>query len=608
MPTARWRGMAMGPAPSLPPPSLFRRYLAVLFVAVIVPLIVTSATNAWFRYTDQRMLVGALLRAEAFGGATRIHGFFDGIRSALGWTLQRPWTGSGEDQHELDALRALRQAPAIADIALLDAGGIERLAVSRIALNRTGGAIDRSADPALLAARRSGVWYGSVRYRDGSEPYLPMAVAGGRRGLGFAKAEVNLKLIRDVVAAIRVGSTGHAYVLDAEGRLVAHPDLSRVLRGAEPPAVGQGRRLRARLLAAEGGAVALTDADGAPALAAMAPIEGLGWILVVEQPLAEAFAPVRLALWRAGLLLIGSTLAVAALAFGLARRMTRPIRLLEEGARRIGAGHFDHRIRIASGDELERLAEAFNHMAAELALSKERSERIGRLRRFLAPQVAELVENAGGGTLLAAQQAEVVTLFCDLRGFTAFAGGAGPDEIMGVLNSYYGALGPIITEHGATLTSFQGDGLMVLLNAPLPRPESALQAIAMATQMQERVQQLASGWRRGGHTLGFGIGIAAGPATVGLIGYEGRADYTAIGDVVNRAARLCAAAADGQILVDDTVAAAVRDRAEVTPVGTRTVKGYGEPLTVHGVDWLRTSSSSVPPRAAPVPPGPGRRP
>ena len=237
--------------------------------------------------------------------------------------------------------------------------------------------------------------------------------------------------------------------------------------------------------------------------------------------------------------------------------MTGPIRQLEEGTERIGAGHFDHRIQIATGDELERLANEFNRMAGELALSQERSERIARLRRFLAPQVAELVEKAGDESLLAGHRADVVAVFCDLRGFTAFSAGANPQEIMGVLGGYYEALGSIITSYGATLTSFQGDGLMVLVNAPVPCADPALHAVRMAIDMQDAVQRVIVGWRSRGHAIGFGVGLAAGPATVGQIGYEGRVDYTAIGDVVNLASRLCASAEDSQILIDAAVADAV---------------------------------------------------
>jgi len=316
---------------------------------------------------------------------------------------------------------------------------------------------------------------------------------------------------------------------------------------------------------------------------AMAPVRGVDWTVFVEQPLAEAFAPIYRALWRtAGLLVAGSVLA-ALLAYWLARRMTSPISLLEEGAERIGTGQFDHRIEISTGDELERLATRFNRMAGELALSQERSERIARLKRFLAPQVADLVERAGDESMLAGQRAEVVVVFCDLRGFTAFSTHAAPEEIIRTLGEYYEALGAVITRYGATLTSFSGDGIMVLVNAPVACPEPALRAAEMAVDMQKGVQGLIIEWRLRGHDLGFGVGLAMGPATVGRIGYEGRAEYTAIGNVVNLAARLCASADDRQILAEGAVADALGKQIPFVSLGTRALKGYAEALPVYSI-------------------------
>ena len=196
-------------------------------------------------------------------------------------------------------------------------------------------------------------------------------------------------------------------------------------------------------------------------------------------------------MWRTGILLIGGAALAAALAYLLARRMTGPIKLLEQGAEQIGAGNFQHRIAIATGDELERLAGRFNEMADELAAARDRFARISRLRQFLAPQVAELVEQAGQASLLDTHRVEVAVIFCDLRNFTAFSARAEPDEIMGVLGEYYSVLGPIIASHEATQTSFAGDGLMMLLNAPLACPEPAVRAVKMAMDMRAAVRELA---------------------------------------------------------------------------------------------------------------------
>jgi class 3 adenylate cyclase len=207
------------------------------------------------------------------------------------------------------------------------------------------------------------------------------------------------------------------------------------------------------------------------------------------------------------------------------------------------------------------------------------------LKRFLAPQVAELVEQAGDDSMLAGQRAEVVVVFCDLRGFTAFSTHAAPEEIIRVLGDYYQALGAIITRYGATLTSFSGDGLMVLVNAPVPCPDPALRAAEMAIDMQKAVQGLIAGWRSRGYAIGFGVGIAMGPAAVGRIGYESRVEYTAIGNAVNLAARLCSSAEDKQILIDPVVAKALQDRVPHVSLGERSFKGYTERFPVFGIAY-----------------------
>ena len=182
---------------------------------------------------------------------------------------------------------------------------------------------------------------------------------------------------------------------------------------------------------------------------------------------------------------------------------------------------------------------------------------------------------------LAGQRAEVVAVFCDLRGFTTFSAHAEPEDIMLVLRNYYESLGSIITRFEATLTNFSADGLMVLINAPVSCAEPATRAVEMAIQMQSTVQGLISNWRERGYELGFGMGLAMGWATVGRIGYEGRVDYTAIGNVVNLAARLCSVAEDRQILMDQSISHALRDKIPVAHIGDRALKGYDNKVPVY---------------------------
>lgn len=559
--------------------SLFAKYFVALFAAVVIPLFVAGGSEAWFGYHDQRARLNELLNAEARAAAAKIQDFLDGIRDQLAWTVQLPWTDAADDRRRLDAARLLRQVPAAVNLTLLDAAGRERLFVSRIGLNKVESGIDHSASPAFRNSRTTGYWYGPVTLNAGSEPFMTIAVAGTRAAVGVAVAEVNLKLIRDVVSAIHVGRSGAAFVLDQSGRLVAHPDISLVLR-ADPEIVSPLRDLRSRIDAQGGQPASGRDVGGATVLAAMARIPGVDWSVVVKQPVSEAFAPIYAALWRTGALLVCGSGLAAAVAYWLTQRMVRPIRLLEGGVARIGAGQFDHRIDIATDDEFEHLAERFNAMAEDLALSQQRSERISRLKRFLAPQVAELIDGSGDDGVLDGRRLEVAVVFGDLRGFTAFSARAEPETVMTVLSDYYDALDRVVIAHGGTLTQFSGDGLMVLVNAPVACADPASRAIDMARDMRASVQALLCERQALEHALGFGLGLALGDATVGRIGSGSRLEYTAIGPVVNLAARLCASADNAEILVDEAAAQAVSGHYPLADRDEISLKGFDRPVRV----------------------------
>jgi len=214
-------------------------------------------------------------------------------------------------------------------------------------------------------------------------------------------------------------------------------------------------------------------------------------------------------------------------------------------------------------------------------------ERVGRLKRFLSPQLADLIVSSGDERLLESHRREITVVFCDLRGFTAFAETAEPEEVMGVLREYHAAMGTLIFQFEGTLERFAGDGLMVFFNDPVLCPDPAARAVRMAVAMRERAGELAAMWRKRGHQLDFGVGIAQGYATLGKIGFEGRFDYGAIGTVTNLASRLCDEARAGQILISQRVFAAVEELVEAKPVGEVALKGFHRPEAVFNVLRLK---------------------
>ena len=279
------------------------------------------------------------------------------------------------------------------------------------------------------------------------------------------------------------------------------------------------------------------------------------------------------------------------------------VRAIEAGADDFILKPFNHAELLARVKSLLRIKEYYDTIQAQAAELAELNrtlearvqqqvdelERVGRLRRYLSPQLAELIISSGDESVLESHRREITVVFCDLRGFTAFAETTEPERVMEVLREYHAALGELIFRFEGTVERFAGDGVMVFFNDPLPCPDPAERAVRMAVAMRERVGELAVGWRKQEYELGFGVGIAIGYATLGRIGFEGRFDYAAIGTVTNQAARLCGEAGDGQILISQRVCAAAEALAEVEPVGDLSLKGFSRPLAAFNVVGLRPS-------------------
>jgi class 3 adenylate cyclase len=231
----------------------------------------------------------------------------------------------------------------------------------------------------------------------------------------------------------------------------------------------------------------------------------------------------------------------------------------------------------------EEIARWNRELEARVAAQLAELERTGKLRRFLAPQLADLIVAQGDESILESHRREIVVVFCDLRGFTAFAERAEPEEVMALLRDYHAALGPIVASFEGTIDHYGGDGVMVFFNDPLPTPDPAKRAIEMAVAMREAAQGLLRTWRQHGYDIGFGVGISQGYATLGQIGFAERMDYTAIGTVTNLAARLCGEAKDGQILVSRRVAIAVEDSVALEEIGDLSLKGLSQAVAVYNV-------------------------
>jgi signal transduction histidine kinase len=370
---------------------LFWKYTTFFVLLVTAELLASGITELYFSYQENQAALVALQREKALAAASQIENFIKEIERQMGWVTQpqRAPGGTTLEQRRFDFFRLQRQVPAITEVSYIDATGHEQLRVSRLAMDAIGSQIDFSADPRFVEAKARRVYRGPVYFRKESEPYMVIAIAEGGQAGGVTAAEVNLKFIWDVVSQIKIGKAGLAFVVDGQGALIAHPDISLVLQKTDLTRLEQVRRaLAGGLRPGE------TDQDGTIArnlrnqqvLTAHSTIPSLGWTVFAEQPLEEAFEPLRASVKRTVLLLVlGVVLSVGA-SLMLARTLARPIRALQAGAVRIGEGNLTDRIEVKTGDELEVLADQFNRMAVQL------QESYAGLERKVEARTRELQE------------------------------------------------------------------------------------------------------------------------------------------------------------------------------------------------------------------------
>ena len=371
---------------------LFTKYVALFVAVVCIALVTNGLFEIWFFYQEHKSSLIRIQREQAEAASGKIGQFVKEIEAQLGWTTQLPWIGATLEQRRIDAMRLLRQVPAITELAQVDPSGIERLRVSRLETDVIDSRNDVSKDRKFVEAMAHKTYYGPVYFRSESEPYMTLALAGDRRDAGVSVAEVNLKFIWDVISQIKVGEHGQAYVVDAMGRLIAHPDLNLVLRGTNVSELAQVQAARAAIAGISQEPVQVAqNLEGREVLTAYAQIAPLSWLVFVELPRAEAYARLYTTIKRTGLLLLAALgLAVVAGMF-LARQMVVPIKALQAGAVRIGHGELGQRISVKTGDELEVLADQFNEMAGRLHDSYADLERkVATRTRELARSVSEL--------------------------------------------------------------------------------------------------------------------------------------------------------------------------------------------------------------------------
>ncbi len=596
-------GNGLGPQPR---GRLLRKYALGLAALVAIALGVSGAVQIWFSAAEQQQALIRIQSEKAAAAASAIQGFVSGIETQLGWTLQASAYAAmgGNEQRRFDFLRLLRQAPPITSLLYIDSRGHEQLKVSRIAMDVVGSGADRSDEPAFTGAKTDSIWRGPVYFHRESEPYMIVAGADQNRDGGVTVAEVNLKFIWDVVSAIEVGRTGRAYVVDAEGRLIAHPDITLVLRRTD---LGELDRVSTALAGGSGDATVLVDdPEGRRALSTFAPIAPLGWFVFVDLPATEAFEALYASILRMAWLLLGGVVLAVVAGFMLAQRMTGPVQRLQQGAARLGAGGPFNPIDIHTGDELEALAGEFNNMAARLqesyaSLEQKVAQRTRELQgkntelealstklaKYLSPQVYDSIFAGKQEVKLASRRKKLTVFFSDIAGFTEIADIMESEDLTQLLNHYLSEMSMVALEYGGTIDKFVGDAIMIFFGDPDTRgvKEDALACVGMAIAMQKRIRALGTIWRNSGieRPLTCRMGIHTGYCTVGNFGSDDRMDYTIIGGAVNLASRLEHEAVPGGILISYETYAHVRETVFCEEMGDIQVRGIGHAIATYRV-------------------------
>src|SRR5215831_6991367 len=349
---------------------LFLKYAVPLVLLSSGAVIVSGLVEIYFSYQENKAALAGVQHEKAVAAGAKIEQFVREIEHQLAWIAQTPWgpRGASLDQRRLDSLRLLRHVPTVTEVSQLDPTGHEQLRVSRLAMDVAASNADFSNDPKFREASARKTYFSPVYFRKESEPYMTIALAGTGDDAGVIAAEANLKFIWDVVSNLKVGKGGYAYVVDQRGRLIAHPDISLVLQKTDLSTLPQVQRASTATPNSSSTTEAVIGRDlrGHEVLSAYAPIAPLGWLVFVDLPITEAFAPLYSSVVRTAVLLLVGVLVSVVASLILVRRMVAPIHALRAGATRIAAGALDQRIEVKTGDELQELADEFNRMTGQL--------------------------------------------------------------------------------------------------------------------------------------------------------------------------------------------------------------------------------------------------
>ena len=398
---------------------LFSKY-AVLFVTLVTgALLANGLIEIYFSYQENKTALARIQREKALAGALKIEQFVSEIELQISWIA--PWGASGVSPDKVGYIRLLRKDPAITEVRYIDSTGKEQLHVSRLGMDNEKSGADFSHNPAFLEAKRDKTWFSPVYFRKGSEPYMTIAMAGPRKNSGVTVADVNLKFVWEVVNQIKVGKGGGAYVVGSEGKLIAHTNISLVLKKTDLSSLPQVAAVSESPLNPGQEEVSVArDLQGRQVLTTYASISPLGWFIFLEQPLAEAFVPLYASIFRTVLFVLAGIVLSILASLILARRMVTPIRALRDGAARIGTGDFGHRIDLHTGDELETLGEEFNQMTTRLQESYAHlEEKVKARTRELSDAFQQLeIANKHKSEFLANMSHELRTPLNAILGYT----------------------------------------------------------------------------------------------------------------------------------------------------------------------------------------------